>query len=127
MVKCNSLEAANIYPNLNDQQQFRLNKINEVKNYVVAEIKEREQMSKRLGRYIASFDDFDKSLIVLSATSGSISTASFATVTGALVGITSAIFSLVFSISTRVVKKLLKITQIRRKSIIKLLCCLAVN
>ena len=120
MVKCNSLEAANIYPNLNDQQQFRLNKINEVKNYVVAEIKEREQMSKRLGRYIASFDDFDKSLIVLSATSGSISTASFATVTGALVGITSAIFSLVFSISTRVVKKLLKITQIRRKSIIML-------
>ena len=120
MVKCNSLEAANIYPNLNDQQQFRLNKINEVKNYVVAEIKEREQMSKRLGRYIASFDDFDKSLIVLSATSGSISTASFATVTGALVGITSAIFSLVFSISTRVVKKLLKITEIRRKSIIML-------
>ena len=41
----------NIYPNLsaiplNDQQQFRLNKINEIKDYFLAEIKERELMSK---------------------------------------------------------------------------------
>ena len=28
--------------NLNDQQQFRLNKINEIKDYFVAEIKEKE-------------------------------------------------------------------------------------
>ena len=45
-----------IYPNLNDQQQFRLNKINEIKDYFVAEIKGRELMSKRLSKYIASFD-----------------------------------------------------------------------
>ena len=62
-------------------------------------------MSKRLSKYIASFDYFDKSLIVLSATSGSISIASFPTVIGAPVGIESASFSLVFSISTRIVKK----------------------
>ena len=61
-------------------------------------------MSKRLNNYIASFDDFDKSLIVLSATTGSISIASFATVTGAPVGITSASFSLAFSICTGIVK-----------------------
>ena len=30
-----------MYPNLNDEQQFRLNKVNEIKNYFVAEIKER--------------------------------------------------------------------------------------
>ena len=48
---------------LNDQQQFRLNKINEIKDYFVAEIKERELMSKGLSKYIASFDYFDKSLI----------------------------------------------------------------
>ena len=29
----------NIYPNLNDQQQFRLNKMSEVRDYFVAEIK----------------------------------------------------------------------------------------
>ena len=67
--------------NLNDQQQFRLNKINEIKDYFVAEIKEKEWMIKKLSKYISSFDYFDKSLIVLSATSGSISIASFATVT----------------------------------------------
>ena len=37
MGECNSFEVPNIYPNLNDQQ-FRLNKINEVKNYFIAEI-----------------------------------------------------------------------------------------
>ena len=62
---------------LNDQQQFRLNKINEIKDYFVAEIKERELMSKRLSKYIASFDYFDNSLIVLSVTTGIISVASF--------------------------------------------------
>ena len=70
-------ETHNIYPNLNDQQ-FRLNKINEIKDYFVAEIKERELMSKRLSKYIVSFDHFDKLLIVLFITTGSISIASFA-------------------------------------------------
>ena len=63
-------------------------------------------MSKRLSKYIASFDYFDKPLIVLSVTTGSISIASFAAVTGAPVGIRSASFSLVFSISTGIVKML---------------------
>ena len=53
-------------------------------------------LSKRLNKYIAFFDYFDKSLIVLSVTTGSISIASFATVTGAPVGIASASFSLAF-------------------------------
>ena len=107
---------------LNDQQQFRLNKINEIKDYFVAEIKERKLMSKRLSKYIASFDYFDKSLIVLSVTTDSISIASFATVIGAPVGIVSASFSLTFSISTGIVKKLLKTTRNKKKNKIKLLC-----
>ena len=90
MGEYNSFEAHNLYPNLHDQQQFRLNKINEIKDYFLAEIKERQLMSKTLSKYIASFDYFEKSLIVLSATSGGISIASFSTVTAAPVGITSA-------------------------------------
>ena len=39
-------EASNIYKNLNDQQQFRLNKISEVRDYFIAEIKERELMTQ---------------------------------------------------------------------------------
>ena len=112
MFEFNSHETNNMYPSLNaaplnDQQQFRKNKINEIKDYFVAEIKERELMSKRLSKYIASFDYFDKLLIVLSVTTGSISIASFATVIGALVGIASASFSLAFLVSTGIVKKLL--------------------
>ena len=61
-------------------------------------------MSKRLSKYITSFDYFDKSLIVLSVTTGSISIASFATVIGAPVGIASTSFSLAFPISTGIVK-----------------------
>ena len=72
-------------------------------------------MSKRLSKYIASFGYFDKSLIVLSATSGGISIALFATVIGAPVGIASAIFSLAFSITTGIIKKLLKTTQKKKK------------
>ena len=118
MTEYNSHEAHNIYPNLdaiplNDQQQFRLNKSNQIKDYLVAEIKERELMSKRFDKYITSFDYFDKSLIVLSVTTGSIFITSFATVIGAPIGIVS--FSLAFSIFTGIVKKLLKTTRTKNK------------
>ena len=111
-VECNSYETHNIQSNfgvsLSDHQQHRLKKINETKSYFVAEIKERGLMSKRLSKYIASFDYFDKSLIALSVTTGSISISSFATVIGTPVEIISASFSLAFSISTGIIKKLLK-------------------
>ena len=55
-------EATNMYPNLNDQQQFRLNEINEIKDNFIAEIRERELMSRILSKYIVSFDYFDKLL-----------------------------------------------------------------
>ena len=61
-------------------------------------------MSKRLSKYIASFDYFDKSLIVLSVTSGRISTAPFAAVIGTPLGIASASLSLTFPLSTGLAK-----------------------
>ena len=72
-------------------------------------------MSKTLSKYIYFFDYFDKSLIVLSVTSGSISIASFATFIGIPIGITSAILSLTFSLCTGLVKKLLKATRNKKK------------
>ena len=108
--ECNSVETSNL-----DNQQFRLNKINEIKNCFIAEIKERELMSKRLSKYIASFDYFDNSLIVLSAKSGGISIASFATLIGKPVGRASASLSLTFSLSTGLVKKLLKTIRNKKK------------
>ena len=73
MAECNSIEhnfheTPNIYPNLSantsNDQQFRLNKVNEIKDYFIADIRERELMSKRLSKYIASLEYFDRSLIV---------------------------------------------------------------
>ena len=72
-------------------------------------------MSKKLSKYIASFDYFDKSLIVLSATSGSISIESFATVIRTPVGIASASLSHSFSLSTGLPKKLLKTTRNKKE------------
>ena len=113
-------EAKNVYPNLNDQT-FTLNKINETKDYFIAEIRDRELMSKRLSEYIASFDYFDKSLIVLFATSGCTFIGLFAIVNDAPVGITSASFSFALSITTGIVKKLLKATRNKKKKYSKII------
>ena len=77
-------------------------------------------MSKRLSKYIACCDYFEKFLIVLSATSGSVSTASFATVIGTPVGKTSASLSLTFPLSTGLVKNLLKTKRNKKKKHIKI-------
>ena len=100
----------NLSANISNDQQFRLNKINKIKDYYIAEIKERELLSKNLSKYIASFEYFNKSLIFISIATGSISTASFAPVIGAPAEIISATCSLVFSTTTGFVKKLLKTT-----------------
>ena len=96
---------------LNTIQQFRLNKISEIEDYFIAEIKEKELMSKKLSKYISFFDYFDKSLIVLSVINGGVSIALFATVIGIPVGMTSESLSLAFSLCTGLVKTLLKPTS----------------
>ena len=98
-----------------DEQQFRLNKINEIKEYFLAEIRERELISKNLSKYIASLDYFDKSLNVLSILSGSISIASFATVIGAPAGIIGASCGFTFSITSGFVKRFLKTIRNKKK------------
>ena len=86
--------------NLTDQTKFRLNEISKIENCFNQQIKERKLNSKRLNKYLAAFDYIDKILIALSATSGWVSIISFRTITGAPVRITSASFSLIFSLTT---------------------------
>ena len=64
---------------------------------------------------ITAFDYFDKTLIVLSAASGEISIISFASVIRVPVEIPSATFSLIFSLTTGITKKLLKATRNKKK------------
>ena len=106
-IECNSIKSIednSIDTSNPNNQQFRLNKISESEDYFTAEIKERELMSEKLSKYISFFDYFDKSLIVLSVTSGGVSIAPFATIIGAPIGITSACLSLSFSLCTGLVK-----------------------
>ena len=121
MNECNSIKhdfhkTPNIYPNLNanisNEQQFRLNKINGIKNDFLAEIRERELS---ISKYIASLDYFHKSLNVLSMLSDSISIASFATVIGAPAGIIGASCGLTFSITSGFVKTFLKTIRNKKK------------
>ena len=121
-IECNSIETSSLSATPLDNQQFRLNKINEIKDYFIAEIKERELISKKLSKYIAFCDYSDKLLVVLSATSGSVSIASFATVIGTPIGIASTSLSLIFSLSTGLIKNYYKkTTTIKKRNIIKLL------
>ena len=102
----------NIYPNLatniSNEQKFRRNKINEIKDYFLAGIRERKLTSENLSKYIASFDYSDKSLNVLSILSGSISIASFASVIGVPAGAIGASCGFTFSITSGSVKKVFK-------------------
>ena len=114
----------NVYPNLNpislnanisNEQQFRLNKFNKIKDYFLAEIRERQRISKNISKYIASLNYFDKLLNVLSILSGSISIASFATVIGASAGVIGESCGLTFSITLRSVKMFLKTIRNKKK------------
>ena len=73
-----------------------------------------------LSKYITAFNYIGKTLLVLSATSGGVSIASFATVIGTLVGIKSASFILVFSVVTKLKKKIKNKKKIAKRNTKKL-------
>ena len=65
IIECNFVERTDAHSILRDQIKFRLNEINKIKDYFNSEIQERKLMSKKISKYIAAFDYFDKALIVL--------------------------------------------------------------
>ena len=72
-------------------------------------------MSKKLSKYIAAFNCIYKTLIVLSATSGGISIISFTSVIGIPAGLAGVSFTLIISLTTGIIKKLLKVTRKKKK------------
>ena len=95
---------------LNDQTKFRLNQINKIKDYFEFETREREAVIKKLNKYTAALDYTDKTLIVLSATSCGISIISLTNVIGIPARVISASLTLVFSLTTGIIRKLLEET-----------------
>ena len=115
MNKSHSIEAIE-KTNLTYQTKFRLDEISQIENYFIEEINQRKSCSKKLTKYVAVFDYIDQALIVLSATNGGVSITSFTSIVGAPVGIASASFTLFFSLTTGIVKKLLNITKKKEKA-----------
>ena len=101
--------------NLSEQTKFRLSEIIGIENYFHQEINQRKSCCKKLSKYVTVFDYIDKILIVLSATSSGVSIISFTSIIGAPVGIASASFTLIFSLTTGIIKKLLSITRNKKK------------
>ena len=101
---------------LTDINNYRLNGINKIKDYFNNEINKKKDIIKKLNKYIVSFD---KIFIVLSASFGTLSIASHATVVGISVGIAGASLTLIFTISTGVNKSLLQVTKKRKRNTIK--------
>ena len=68
----------------------------------------REKIVKKISKYIVAFDYADKLFITLSASFGTLSIVSHATVVGIPVGIAGASLTVIFTVMTGVVKKNIK-------------------
>ena len=114
MNESNSIEAID-RTDLSEQTKFRLDELSKIENYFLEEINQRKSCSKKLSKYAAAFDYIDKILIVLNATNRGVSICLFTSVVGAPVGIASASFTLIFSLTTAIVKKLLNTTRNKKE------------
>ena len=100
---------------LNDLTKFRLDEINKIKDYLNAKIKERKDTVKKISKYIVAFDYADKLFITLSGSFGTLSIVSHATVVGIPVGIAGSSLTVIFTVTTGVVKEILYITRKKKK------------
>ena len=100
---------------LNEITKFRLDEITKIKEYFNNEIKERKDIINKINKYIVVFDYTDKVFITLSVSFGTLSIASHASVVGIPLGIAGALLTLIFTVTTGVVKKLLSVTKKKKK------------
>ena len=82
-------------------------------------LKKEKDIIEKLNKYLVSFDYLDKIFITLSASFGTLSTASYASVVGLPVGIAGSSFTLIFTIGTGISKSLLKVTKKEKRNIMK--------
>ena len=100
---------------LNDLTKFRLDEINRLKEYFSSEINEKREVIKKLSKYIVVFDYADKIFITLSASFGTLSLVSHATIVEIPVGIAGGSLTVLFIITTGIVKKVLNVTRKKNK------------
>ena len=101
---------------LADINNYRLNEINKTKDCFNDEINERKNIIKKLNKYLVTLDYLDRIFITLSASFGTLSVASHATVVGIPVGFAGASLTLIFTISTGVNKSLFQLTKKKKET-----------
>ena len=109
------LKMNNIIELTDTANKYRLDEINEIRDYFNNEIKERKYIIQKLNKYLVSFDYLDKIFITLLASFGTLSIASYASVVGVSAGITGASLTSIFTLGTGISKSLLNLTKKRKK------------
>ena len=84
--------------------KYRLDEINKIRDYFDNEINERKDIIKKLNKCLVTFYYLDKIFITLSASFGTLSIASQATVIGIPAGIAGSYLTLIFTIGTGISK-----------------------
>ena len=115
------LKMNNIIKLTDTANKYRLDEINKIRDYFSNEIKERKDIIKKLNKYLVSFDYLDKIFIALSASFGTLSIASYASVVDTPAGTAGSSLTLIFTIATGISKSLLNVTKKRKKKLNKII------
>ena len=84
-----SIRKYKIMPEEDMNQEFRLEKIEEIRNYLIEEINQNELMSQKHEKVCRILNDIEHSLIAISTITGCVSLSAFASLVGILIGIAS--------------------------------------
>ena len=109
------MSKANEINELKDLTKYRIDEMNKIKDDLNSEMKERKDIIKKICKYNVAFDYAGKLFITLSASFGTLSIASYETVVGIPAGKAGASLTLIFTVTTGVVKTLLNITRKKKR------------
>ena len=96
-------------------QEFRFWKIDEIRNYILKEIKQNELMSRKHEKVCVTLNYIENFLILASAVTGCISLSAFSSLLGILIGITSSAIGLKMCAIAAGIKKYKSIIKKKKK------------
>ena len=96
-------------------QEFRFWKIDEIRNYILEEIKQNELMSRKREKVCVTLNYIEHFLTLASAVTGCISLSAFSSLLGILIGITSSAIGLKMCAIAAGIKKYKSIIKKKKK------------
>ena len=96
-------------------QEYRFWKIDEIRNYILEEIKQNELMSRKHEKVCVTLNYIENFLILASAVTGCISLSAFSSLLGILIGITSSAIGLKMCAIAAGIKKYKSIIKKKKK------------